>query len=296
MSPGVPPRLAVVFDFDLTLAPCIMLDPVLRHWGLEPQDFWASCTALQRGPESFDLEHSYLYRLVQEGRADPARRLNASALRRWGAAVPLYPGLTDAPGAPGLFKALKDAVPPGTLELFIISGGLQPLLEGCLEHQRLAPYFNAVFACRMAEEDPGDGGGARLSFPRETVGFTVKTQKLFNISKGSWKPGAPDVNAKVAPGGLRVPFNHMLYLGDGHSDLAAFALLRQFHGTSIAVHAPGDAQAEAKARSYAVDQGRAHGWFEADYRAGSPLRTAILNWARQVSLGGQPQLALGGAA
>jgi phosphoglycolate phosphatase-like HAD superfamily hydrolase len=285
----------VVFDFDLTLSPCIMMDPVLKHWGLSPDAFWASCTALQQGPNAFDLEHSYLYRLVEEGRRDPSRRLNAETLFQWGAEVPLYPGLVDLPGAPGLFKALKDAVPPGTLELFIISGGLQPLLEGCLKHQGLDAYFNAVFACRMAEEDPGDGLGARLSFPMETVGFTVKTQKLFNISKGSWKPGAPGVNDKGAREGLRVPFTNMLYLGDGHSDLAAFALLRQFNGTSIAVHAPADAAAEAKARSYTVDQGRAHGWFEADYRAGSPLRTAILNWARQVSRGEQPQLALGQA-
>jgi phosphoglycolate phosphatase-like HAD superfamily hydrolase len=293
VSPNGPNRLAVVFDFDLTLSPCIMMDPVLKHWGLQPEDFWASCTALQQGPQPFDLEHSYLYRLVQEGRQDPARRLNAATLRQWGAEVPLYPGLVDEPGSPGLLRALKDAVPPGTLELFIISGGLQPLVDGCLASHGLADYFNAVFACRMAEEDPGDGGAARLGFPMETVGFTIKTQKLFSISKGSWKPGAPDVNSKVARGGLRVPFTNMLYLGDGHSDLAAFALLRQLNGTSIAVHHPGNAEAEAKARSYAVEQGRAHGWFEADYRAGSPLRTAILNWARQVSRGEQPQLALG---
>lgn len=284
-------RLAVLFDFDLTLSPCIMLDPVLRHWGEEPEAFWRSCTALQ-GPEGFDLEHSYLWRLVEEGRRDPARRLNAALLRRWGAEVPLYPGLTDSDAGPGLFKALKDAVPPGRLELFIISGGLQPLIEGCLEHHGLARYFNAVFACRMLEEDPGDGKGNRLAFPLETIGFTVKTQKLFSVSKGSWRPGGPDVNAKVPRSGLRVPFERMLYLGDGHSDLAAFSLLKMFGGTSIAVHHPGDQAAEAKARTYAQAQGRAEAWFEADYRPGSPLRTAILNWARHVARGEAPQLGI----
>jgi phosphoglycolate phosphatase-like HAD superfamily hydrolase len=284
-------RLAILFDFDLTLSPCIMLDPVLRHWGLEPQAFWDSCSALQ-GAGGFDLEHSYLWRLVEEGRRDPARRLNAASLRAWGPQVPLYPGLTDTAEGPGLFKALKDALPPGQLELFIISGGLQPLIEGSLAHHGLERYFNAVFACRMHEAEPGDGLGPRLDFPQETVGFTAKTQKLFNVSKGSWKSAGPDVNAKVARGDLRVPFERMLYLGDGHSDLAAFAMLRMFGGTSFAVHQPGDAAAEAKARAYSVDQGRAHGWFEADYRVGSPLRTAILNWARQVGRGEPPQLGL----
>lgn len=284
-------RLALVFDFDLTLSPCIMLDPLLRHWGLEPHVFWESCSALQ-GPEGFDLEHSYLWRLVEEGRLDPSRRLNAAKLRHWGDRVPLYPGLVDGPDGPGLFKALKDAVPPGSLELFIISGGLQPLLEGCLEHNGLKPYFNAAFACRMHEVDPGDGEGPRLDFPLETIGFTAKTQKLFAIAKGSWRTQGPDVNAKVARQDLRVPFERMLYLGDGHSDLAAFSLLRMFGGTSIAVHQPGDLGAEAKAKAYSQEQGRAHAWFEADYSVGSPLRTAILNWARHVSRGEAPQLGL----
>lgn len=284
-------RLALILDFDWTLSPGIMLDPLLRHWGETPEEFWRGCSALQ-GANGFDLEHSYLWRLVEEGRKDPSRRLNAAALRAWGAQVPLYPGLVDSAEGPGLFKALKDAVPPGQLEIFIISGGLQPLLEGCLEHHGLRAYFNAVFACRMHEHDPGDGHGPRLDFPQETVGYTAKTQKLFNISKGSWKPTGPDVNAKIPRADLRVPFDQMCYLGDGHSDLAAFSLLRMFQGTSIAVHHPGDTAAEARAKAYSVEQGRADAWFEADYRPGSALRNAILNWARGKSRGEAPQLGL----
>jgi hypothetical protein len=286
-------RLALVLDFDLTLSPEIMFDPLLRRWGLEPGAFWESCAALQAGADGYDLEHSYLARLTELGRADPSRRLNAARLRECGREVRLYPGLCDGPRGPGLFRALKDRLPPGRLEVFIVSGGLQPLIEGCLEHQGLGPYFKAVFACRMAEEDPGDGAGPRLSFPKETVNFTAKTQKLFAISKGSYLPDAPDVNAKVQPGRLRVPFGNMLYLGDGHSDVAAFALLRQFGGSSFAVHAPGDPRAEARARAYAVEQARANEWFEADYSPGAPLRQAIIDWALERSGGtAQAELAL----
>jgi phosphoserine phosphatase len=286
-------RLALVFDFDLTLCPEIMFDPILRHWGLPSGEFWDSCLGMQAGSDGYDLEHSYLARLTELGRQDPKRRLNAARLREWGRDVALYPGLTDGPGGPGLFRALKDRLPLGRLEAFIVSGGLQPLIEGCLEHQGLERSFKAVFACRMAEEDPGDGQGPRLSFPKETVNFTVKTQKLFAISKGSYLPDAPDVNAKVLPGRLRVPFSNMLYVGDGHSDVAAFALLKQFGGSSFAVHAPGDPKAEARARAYTVEQSRADGWYEADYRPGSALRQAILNWAMDRSgMKKQAELAL----
>lgn len=278
-------KIAVIFDFDQTLAPETMVEPVLRSWGMEPKAFWDSCSALQ-GVDGFDLEHSYLYRLAEEGRLDVGRRLDAVKLRGWGKEVALYPGLSDSPEGPGLFKAMKDACGPGQLELFVISGGLRPMIQGCLESQGLDRYFSELFACRMAEEDPGDGLGSRLSFPKETIGYTVKTQKLFAIAKGSWRGSdAPGINDKVRPEDLRVPFKQMLYLGDGHSDVAAFALLRQFGGTSLAVHHPGDAQGEAKARAYSLDQRRAHGHFEADYRPGSALRQAILNWLRSAAQG-----------
>jgi haloacid dehalogenase-like hydrolase len=287
------PRLALVLDFDLTLSPEIMFNPILRTWGLEPEGFWESCAALQAGPDGYDLEHSYLAQLTRMGRQDPGRRLNAARLRALGREVRLYPGLCDGPSGPGLFRALKDRLPLGRLEVFIVSGGLQPLIEGCLEHHGLGPCFKAVFACRMDEEDPGDGLGPRLGFPKETVNFTAKTQKLFAISKGSYLPDAPDVNAKVRPGDLRVPFSNMLYVGDGHSDVAAFALLRQFGGASFAVHAPGDLRAEARARAYAMEEFRANEWYEADYRPGSKLRQAILNWAVERSgLSAQAELAL----
>ncbi|MGH7442839.1 MAG: hypothetical protein ACREKE_09230, partial [bacterium] len=152
-------RLALVLDFDLTLSPEIMFDPILRGWGLRPDDFWRSCSALQDGPDGYDPEHSYLARLVELGRADPARRLNAERLRNLGREVRLYPGLSDASEGPGLFSALKARLAPGQLEVFVVSGGLKPLIEGCLEHYGLRSHFKALFACRMAEEDPGDGLG-----------------------------------------------------------------------------------------------------------------------------------------
>ena len=153
------------------------------------------------------------------------------------------------------------------------------MVEGCLKALGLDRYFKAVFACRMAEEDPGDGLGRRLCFPKEVVNFTMKTQKLFAVSKGAFGPGAPHVNDRLARADYRIPFTRMLYLGDGLSDIAAFATLKKFGGTCLAVHAPRDAKALAKARRLTQKDDRAHGYFEADYREGSGLRKAIRDWA-----------------
>jgi hypothetical protein len=157
-----------------------------------------------------------------------------------------------------------------------------------LQANGLQQRFTEVFACRMAEEDPGDGLGPRLSFPKEVVGFTAKTQKLFAISKGAFGPAAhPHVNDKLEPAAFRIPFKRMLYLGDGHSDIAAFALLKRSGGSTLAVHHPGDERATAKARRLHAE-GRAERFFEADFRPGSALREAVI----QFVLGHQQQTSL----
>ncbi len=241
-----------------------MADPILESWGLQPQDFWDSCTRLQK-EQGFDPENSYLYRLVEEGRANESRRLNASSLKSWGASVRLFPDVGE------LFGEL-----PAFIEIFIVSGGLKPLIEGCLESNGLSSRVSQIFACQMAEEEPGP----RLSFPKETVGFTMKTQKLFAISKGSWRPDSTiHVNDKLRDKSFSIPFSAMCYVGDGLSDVAAFATLRKFGGTGFAVHTPDDAFARARAVKLADEDGRANKAFEADYSDGSALRTAIMGWA-----------------
>jgi phosphoglycolate phosphatase-like HAD superfamily hydrolase len=280
--------LGLVFDFDQTLAPETMTDPILRSWGLEPEEFWASCIRLQQGDDAFDMELSYLYRLVEEGRKDEKRRLDSEKLFQWGQKVKLYPGLVDEPGQPGLFKELEKALGPGTFQAFIVSGGLTPMVWGCFKKNKLDKYFQAVFACRMAEEDPRDKKGRRLAFPKEVVGFTMKTQKLFAISKGSWQENSTvHVNDRVGSQAYRIPFSDMLYLGDGHSDIAAFATLKKFGGTCFAVHQPGSEKGRARAKKISKEDERTHAYFEADYRQGGPLRAAIMQWARSRSGAGK---------
>jgi phosphoglycolate phosphatase-like HAD superfamily hydrolase len=268
---------ALIFDFDQTLAPETMHNPMLRSWGLDPAAFWASCNALQQGGDGFDLELSYLYRLVEEGRKDPKRRLDAKKLQDWGTQVQLYPGLVNGPWGEGLFEELKRRAPQGW-EAYIISGGMEPMIQGCLKSHGLSGFFKSIFACRMAEEDPGDGQGLRLSFPKEVVGYTAKTQKLFAISKGAWGQGQhPHVNDYLDPSQYQIPFKQMLYLGDGMSDIAAFALIKRYGGAPLAVYHPGDQASLEKARKLQFE-GRAQQAFEADYTPESPLRQAIVRW------------------
>jgi len=279
--------VALVFDFDQTLAPETMHNPLLRSWGLDPAAFWASCSALQAGEDGFELELSYLHRLVEEGRKDPQRRLDAAKLERWGREVALYPGLASTPSEEGLFDELERRAGTGCWEAFIVSGGMEPMIRGCLRARGLDRHFRATFACRMAEEDPRDGLGPRLSFPKEVVSFTAKTQKLFAISKGAFGAGPkPHVNDRLDPADYRIPFKQMLYLGDGMSDVAAFALLKKFGGATLAVYHPGDAKALARALKLR-DEGRAQSHYAADYRMGTPLRKAIVDWVLETGRQGK---------
>jgi phosphoglycolate phosphatase-like HAD superfamily hydrolase len=267
---------AVIFVFDHTLSPGTMFDPILKAWGWEPDDFWESCSGLQQGEDSFDMEHSYLYRLVQEGREEMSRRLDDSRLRVWGRAVFLYPGLRPSQGDPGALRRLKSS----GANIFVVTGGIQALAEGCLFRHGLHRVVSRVFGCRMAEEDPGDGYGARLSFPKEVVNFTAKTQKLFAIKKGSWRPeNSIHVNDKLSSSQKEIGFENMLYVGDGMSDVAAFATVNRFGGTSVAVYDRRREGSVEKARKLLADQ-RVHAAFESDYRRNSDLSLALEAWTR----------------
>jgi len=65
-----------------------------------------------------------------------------------------------------------------------------------------------------------------------------------------------------------VPFEHMIYIADGPSDVPAFAVMRQNHGTGYAVYDP--ANPPAAPGGPAAPDGRDDHFGPADYRPGSP--------------------------
>jgi hypothetical protein len=101
------------------------------------------------------------------------------------------------------------------------------------------------------------------------VDNTRKTRCLFEINKGSNKNSAINVNAKVRDCDRRIPFENMIYIADGPSDIPAFSVIRERGGKAFAVYDPSnEKEFEQNDRMLAEERIDAYG--PADYRLESP--------------------------
>lgn len=265
--------IAIVYDYDQTLSPNYMQDEVLfPAFGLDSAKFWQKCQALVRD-EGYDNELAYLKALLDYLGLD--RPTNAR-LRELGAGLKFYPGLPEMFEQFAQTLLRPEHVALGiNVEHYIISSGLKALIDG----SRLAPYIKAVFGCEFAEDREG-----RITFPKRVISHTQKTQFLFRINKGMLDY-SQDVNDHM-PADLRpIPFDHMIYIGDGPTDVPCFTVVRQHGGHAIAVYNPNDASRISFRKCYQLvgPADRVRHIAPADYRAGSHLRLLIEQMAGEIA-------------
>ncbi len=277
--------VAIIWDFDKTLTPGYMQEPLFRHYGVPSAEFWAEVEGLdefyrRRGADLVAEGSLYLNHILTYVRAGVFPGLSNKLLRRLGAEIEFYPGL------PGFFEQVRKAVTSVRrfgehdieVEHYVVSSGLRQMILG----SELAPYVDGVWACEFAEEVPrpgylaADDGQLTFTDPEEpeeiqevlyTIDNTSKTRAVFEINKGSNKAEI-DVNAKVDEADRRVPFANMLYIADGPSDIPVFSVVRRYGGQTYAVYQPGST-AQFHQVNRLQSQGRVHAIGPADYREGS---------------------------
>jgi phosphoserine phosphatase len=272
--------IAVVFDFDDTLAPD-STSGLLDHLGLDVPRFWRESVEplIAAG---WDPVPAYLYRMVEWSRAQaPEARITRERLADWGRRLRPYPGVTR------LFERLRAeaaAVDAGiTVEFYVISSGIAEVLGAA----RIASQFTDIWACEFHYTAP-DGG---IDFPRRVVSFTDKTRYLFHIAKGILGEEARRdpfaVNRKVPPERLRIPFNRMVYVGDGYTDVPCFSLVRRNEGIAFGVYDREDRRRWGRAWGF-VEDGRVSNLLPVDYARNSALTSnlcmAVESLAQKVAL------------
>lgn len=287
--------IALIFDFDITLSPEFQQQVLFDAWGVDAETFWGECGAL--GKRGYDMEHSYMRNLIDYGRRDSKYALTNERLREFGRSVDLYRGLSSKDGVKSIFDDLhtllqKDEFAQHNIEIecYCISGGLKSMIEGAFEAHDLNGYFKEVFACDMDEDESG-----KLGYIKEAVGHTIKTQKLFMIAKGvSPKQGDHPSRVNEVTHSYRIPFENMIFLGDGQTDIPAFSLVNKNGGKSIAVYreeknSDGTIDEERTLKTYlngyklAVESNRAEQLLPADYSSGKPLKMALLGYVESVA-------------
>ena len=127
-----------------------------------------------------------------------------------------------------------------TVEHYIVSTGLRQMVMG----SKIANLVDGVWGCEFVDDvaEPGYLGKAPKLFGSTDatirgIGYaidnTTKTRALFEINKGTNKHADIDVNASLSPEDRRVPFQNMIYIADGPSDVPAFSIVNQYGGRTV---------------------------------------------------------------
>lgn len=282
-------KIALIFDFDLTLSPYFAQKVMLEKWGVDENEFWKRCSA-KVSEENYDLEHGYIKVILEYMEENPSFKLSNNDLYALGKQITLYDGLTRKNNIVSVFDEIDAILSDNKynklsieFECYVISGGLAPMIEGAIEANNLSKYFKQIFACRMNENKEG-----YIDFPKETVGHTIKTQKLFMITKGL----EHNVNEKIE--NYAIDFKNMIYLGDGQTDIPAFSLINKMGGKSLAVYRVvkdkngtiDEQKTEEnykKIHQYTIKTNRVLELLPADYSQNQPLRNKIIEYVKEIA-------------
>lgn len=221
--------VAVIFDFDDTLTDD-STTKLLQERGIDSSEFWKRHKdSVQAG---WNPTLSYLRLLLDNvGEGRPLGRLSNADLRAFGSRLSFYPGI------PRLFSDLrkmtqKFPLSNPAIEFYVVSGGLEEVIWG----SKIASELAGVWGCRFAE-----GPDGAIRHVTNVVTFTEKTRCLFEINKGvveETRRNPYAVNTAVREEDRRIPFQNMIYLGDGFTDVPCFSLIEKFGGKAYGVFDP----------------------------------------------------------
>jgi hypothetical protein len=271
--------IAMVWDFDKTLISGYMQEPLFRRYGIEGKAFWNEVNRLgafyaKRGIQ-VNRDTSYLNHILTYVKKGPMKGLSNRILRECGAELHFYPGL------PQLLPDIKNLVEQNKVfqtlgirvEHYVVSTGFAETIRG----SAVAPYVDGIFGWEFIEnpalpgfrDEESEEDGGEISQIASALDNTSKTRFLFEINKGANKyPETIDVNSRIEETNRRIPFENMIYIADGPSDVPAFSILNKFGGTTYAIYPNGDRAALRQVDALRKD-GRIQMFGEADYTEGS---------------------------
>lgn len=253
--------LAIAYDFDGTLAPGNMQEfEFIPDIGMKSREFWKEVEALARRQDADRILAYMGLMLKKAAKAEvPVRKED---IMRYGRSVKLFPGVD------GWFRRINayGAKRGVKVEHFIISSGIREMILG----SPIGREFTAVFASSFMYDHHGIA-----YFPALAVNYTTKTQYLFRINKGNLVVyDDTKINAYIPKPERPVPFENMIFIGDGETDIPCFRLVKDQGGHSISVYKPGARGARQKAERL-IEQQRVNFACPADYRPGKPLEAAV---------------------
>lgn len=255
------PTMAIAYDFDGTLAPGNMQEhQFLPDIGMTASAFWHEVHEMAKKHQA-DEVLVYMNLMLKKASAHnvPVRREDFKARGR---SIKLFDGVTDWFTRISAYAKSKGV----DLKHYLISSGNEEIFAGT----PIAKRFEGVFASKYIFDANGVA-----QWPALAINYTTKTQYLFRINKGVTDISDNAAVNKFVPKAERsVPFEHLVFIGDGATDIPCFRLVKEQGGLSVAVYTPNKKGAKTKAEQYLTDE-RVHSVVPATYSDGSALDKII---------------------
>lgn len=273
--------IAIVADCDDTLAPDTT-GQLLELCGVNSRDFFQNESA-PLVKQGWDPSLAYMHQMIELAKNNgPLSSLSKQRIQELASKLEFYPGV------PECFDKIKREVESEPVfraagirvESYVISGGISELLRA----SSLRCHTHDIWGCDFEYDASGT-----IAFPKNVISFTEKTRFLFMINKGKVGPtfeGQPYVvNEPMDADERPVPFENMIYIGDGPSDIPCMSLVQLNKGFVIGVMSD-----DNPAKTWALAFGRrAHQTVAPDFTEDGSAYKALYQavWQRAELITGQ---------
>jgi len=250
--------IAFVYDFDGTLSPQPMQEyTVLPKIGVDPSAFWKEVNREARRTTS-DKMLTYMRLMLEKAEANKTH-LGRKDFKALGARIKYFKGVRT------WFARMNQYVEKASygrirVRHYLISAGIKEILEGV----SIRKQFRHIYASEYYFDHHDVA-----KFPKLLITDTSKTQFLFRINKGR-EELTQSINNHMDEMARPIPFENIIYIGDGDTDVPSMAVTKKNGGNTIAVYPPGKRGASKNCRTL-LRAGRADFIAHADYRPNREL-------------------------
>jgi 2-hydroxy-3-keto-5-methylthiopentenyl-1-phosphate phosphatase len=251
--------MAIVYDFDGTLSPGNMQEynfiPQLK---MKSKKFWDEVTSRQK-KHSADKILTYMHWMIEKANRQEIS-VRKEAFKKYGRTVKLFRGVKSWFDRVDSYAKQQKLL----IEHYIVSSGIQEMIKAT----PIKGKFKKIFASSFIYN-----GSGVACWPAMAINYTTKTQFIFRINKGCLDLSDDvKINVFIEKKDRRIPFERMIYIGDGATDVPCMKLVKEQGGHSIAVYRPYASRQEAFSL---IDEGRVNFVIAADYRRDKPLEKTV---------------------
>ena len=253
--------IALVYDFDGTLIPKTMQEyTIIPRLKLDSDKFWSQIIKEANDTEG-EIMMIYMRQLITH-----AESMNVNITREefklMASKIKYFKGVET--WFDNINQYIKSKHHKIKVAHYVISAGHHEILESTSIHHKLTNVFGSQYYF--------DNKG-RATFPKNVVTDTAKTQFLFRINKGKEKV-SDSINSHMPEHKRPIPFENMIYIGDGLTDVPSMALIKKQNGHAVSVY-PKNSKDQKKVSADLLSAKRVDFIAEANYTKSSILYKRI---------------------